>query len=151
MATPYDPALPLILYVEDEADDAFFMRNAFRKAGIRFPLLVIEDGEQALAFLARKPPFDSPLDNPVPSLVLLDLNLPLRSGFEVLEWVRGQSKFSHIPVVIYSSSGRPEDRARATALGATEYLLKPSSGLDFVKVAEEIKVRWLLKLIPRDS
>lgn len=149
MATPYDPAHPLILYVEDEPDDAFFMRNAFRKAGIKLPLRVIEDGETAVAYLARKPPFDSHLDNPVPALVLLDLNLPLRSGFEVLEWMRAQPKLRHIPVVIYSSSGRAEDRARATALGATDYLLKPSSGLDFVHVAEEVKVRWLLPLIQR--
>lgn len=147
MATPYDPALPLILYVEDEADDAFFMRNAFRKAGIPLSLRVVEDGEQAMAYLGRKPPFNDPLDNPVPVLVLLDLNLPLRSGFEVLEWIRTQPKLQEIPVVVYSSSGRPEDRARATTLGATDYLLKPSSGLDFVHVAENVKVRWLLKYI----
>lgn len=133
----------MILYVEDEADDAFFMRTAFKKAAIALPLHIVDDGEKAVAYLAGTRPYDDRAQHPLPDLVLLDLNLPLRSGFEVLEWVRGQPDLRHLPVVIYSSSGRPEDRARATALGATDYLLKPSSGLDFIRVAQQVKQTWL--------
>jgi CheY-like chemotaxis protein len=103
----------------------------------------VDDGEKALAYLAGVPPYADRTVHPLPTLILLDLNLPLRSGFEVLAWVRAQPELRDLPVVIYSSSGRPEDRARATALGATDYLLKPSSGMGFVTVARQVKEGWL--------
>ncbi len=128
-----------VLYVEDEEYDVLFMRRAFAKAGIVQELHVVDDGQKAIDYLKLL------RSNPesVPSLVLLDLNLPLISGFEVLRWVREQQTFKTMPSVIFSSSARPEDRARATLLGADDYLQKPASALDFLAVAQLLQARWL--------
>ena len=127
-----------VLYVEDEADDVFFMERAFRKAGLPHTLYAVSDGRQAIAYLAGEKPFTR-LTHPLPCAILLDLNLPQISGFDVLSWVRAHPELGALPVVIFSSSGRREDRERAEKLGATHYLLKPISGLEFVSIATELK------------
>jgi CheY-like chemotaxis protein len=66
------------------------------------------------------------------------------SGFEVLDWVRRQPGLREVPVVVFSPSGRPEDRRRAEELGANQYVLKPASGSDFVELVREIRDGWLL-------
>jgi CheY-like chemotaxis protein len=131
-----------ILYVEDEEDDVFFMKDAFRRVGPVVSFHAVEDGERAIAYLAGSPPYMDRGEHPLPACVLLDLNLPIRSGFEVLEWLRGQPQFQQLPVVVFSSSGRPEDRQRAQQLGATDYLLKPASGREFVDTARRLSERW---------
>lgn len=126
-----------VLYVEDEADDVLFMRRAFRKCG--WTLQAVEDGRQAIDYLSGAAPYDDRERHPLPSLVLLDLNLPRVSGFEVLQWIRSREDLRGIPVVVFSSSGRPEDRSRAASLGADDYLLKPSSGALFGEVVAALK------------
>jgi CheY-like chemotaxis protein len=122
-----------VLYVEDEEDDIFFMRRAFAKAGCADAFHAVKDGKRAITYLSGENG-----ECPSPQVILLDLNLPLVSGFEVLEWIRRQPHFQSLPVIIFSSSGRPEDRSRAEALGANDYLLKPASAEDFVSVASDI-------------
>ena len=136
---------PTILYVEDEADDIYFMRAAFEREGIAVDFRSVSDGARAMAYLAGDPPYHLRTSHPLPSLVLLDLNLPLRSGFEVLEWLRRRKELQKITVVVFSSSGRPEDRAKAEALGATEYLLKPSSGQQFGSIARAVANQWMAR------
>jgi CheY-like chemotaxis protein len=117
-----------VLYAEDEEDDIFFMRQAFTRSGREHTLHVVENGAQAIAFLRGEPPYHQ---MPRPDVVLLDLNMPLVSGFEVLFWIRRRSAFSALPVFIFSSSSFEEDREKARVLGATGYFVKPSSGLKF--------------------
>lgn len=132
-------APPTLLYVEDEADDVFFMREAFVRERVAVDLREVGDGALAMAYLAGEAPFADRARHPLPDVVLLDLNLPRRSGFEVLEWLRARAEFAALPVVVFSSSGRPEDRERAGRLGATEYVLKPSSGLQFNVVVRGLR------------
>jgi CheY-like chemotaxis protein len=132
-----------ILYVEDEQDDVFFMKDAFRRLGPPVSFHAVEDGERAISYLAGNPPYADRDQHPLPACVLLDLNLPIRSGFEVLEWLRGRPEFKELPVVIFSSSGRPEDRCRARQLGATDYMLKPTSGREFLDTARQLTERWM--------
>jgi CheY-like chemotaxis protein len=132
-----------VLYVEDEGDDAFFMQAAFKRTGLSESLYVVSDGCQALAYLAGEGPYTDRARHPLPGLVLLDLNLPLISGFDVLAWIRQQPQFQATPVVIFSSSGRPEDKERATQLGASQYVQKPASGMQFTEVARDLAQRWL--------
>ncbi len=132
-----------VLYVEDEEDDVLFMRRAFKRAGLEQGLLAVRDGQEAIAYLAGEGAYGDRGQHPVPSMVLLDLNLPLVSGFEVLKWVRQNCQLHSLPVVVFSSSARSEDRAKAQQLGADEYVEKPSSGSDFVHVAEGLKAKWL--------
>lgn len=136
--------LPTVLYVEDEADDVFFMRAAFEREGLAIDFQAAPDGARAIAYLAGEDAFADRTKHPLPSFMLLDLNLPLRSGFEVLAWLRQRTEFTALPVVIFSSSGRAEDRSRAKELGATDYLLKPSSGMQFGGVVRTLQQRWLM-------
>lgn len=128
-----------ILYIEDEADDVLFMQLAFGRVGFGAPLFAIDDGRKAIAFLSGEGDFADREKFPLPVAVLLDLNLPIYSGFEVLRWIRSQGPFEQLPVFVFSSSGRPEDRANAHELGATDYLLKPNSGNQFDAIAVRLK------------
>jgi CheY-like chemotaxis protein len=132
-----------VLYVEDEPDDVFFMQRAFKAAAIGHSLITVGDGQQAISYLSGSGCFGDRTTYPLPSLVLLDLNLPERSGFEVLEWMRQQSELNDVTVVIFSSSGRPEDLQKAQTLGASGYFIKPPSGLDFTDIARQLHERWL--------
>ena len=132
--------VPTLLYVEDEENDVLFMRRALDRAGVKVDLRTACDGDAAVAYFAAKPPR---ADNPLPDLVLLDLNLPARSGFDVLEWIRGQPDLRAIPVVVFSSSARVEDRERARLLGADDYMVKPAAPLHLVETVGDLWRRWL--------
>lgn len=137
---PTLPAHPTLLYVEDEDNDVLFMRRALARAGVEVDFQTVCDGDKALHWLEGREPYAQRV---LPRLILLDLNLPARSGFEVLEWFREQPALKHIPVVIFSSSGRPEDREKARLLGASDYVLKPTSTLNLVDIARDLHARWL--------
>jgi CheY-like chemotaxis protein len=132
-----------VLYVEDEENDALFMRMAFGKAGLDGKLRVVADGREAINYLAGRGAYGDRVEHPLPMLILLDLNLPIVSGFEVLKWVRQQAAFQSLPVVVFSSSVRKSDKQTALELGANEYVEKPSSALEFPKVLDGLKKRWL--------
>ncbi len=131
-----------VLYVEDEENDAYFMRRSFVRAGLEGCLNVVGDGQAAIDYLAGRGPFADRLKYPLPAVALLDLNLPTVSGFELLQWIRQQAEFQRLPVVIFSSSSRAEDRLRARALGASDYLEKPDSGSEFGGIVEVLNCRW---------
>jgi CheY-like chemotaxis protein len=128
-----------VLYVEDEPDDVFFMSLAFRRESVQAEFKTVEDGRRAIAYLAGEEAYADRETFPLPRLVLLDLNLPVPSGFEVLQWIRQQEQFRELPVIVFSSSGRPEDRERACRNGATDYFLKPSSGLQFADTVRKLQ------------
>jgi len=132
-----------VLYVEDEENDLLFMQRAFRKAGIGPALRAVGNGQEAIDYLAGNGGFADRARNPLPAVVLLDLNLPVISGFEVLEWLKSQAELSALPVVVFSSSAREEDRRRAFDLGAKEYFEKPNSAFLFSPVVEVLRERWL--------
>ena len=134
-----------MLYVEDEENDALFMHKAFGRAGLSGSLKVVVDGREAINYLSGKGAYGDRSRHPLPSLILLDLNLPIVSGFEVLRWVREQAAFQTLPVVIFSSSARKSDKETALELGANEYVEKPSSALEFPRILEWLKERWLEK------
>lgn len=129
-----------LLYVEDEENDVLFMRRALARAGADCDLRSVGDGDQAIAYLSDQSSEPRP---PRPRLILLDLNLPGRSGFEVLAWCRAQPGLQGIPIVVISSSGRPEDRDKARGLGADHYYSKPTSTRLLAEIAGELRTRWL--------
>jgi len=108
-----------VLHVEDEPEDRILLADAFRRVVPDLTLRSVQDGEEAINRLS------SP--EPPPDLVLLDLKLPRRSGFEVLEWIRGSPRHKDLPVIVLTSSGEPRDIAQAYAMGATSYLVKSLS------------------------
>ena len=119
------PETGTVLYVEDEESDAFFMERAFAVAGLRSALRVVSDGRAAIEYLSGTGVYAKRNEYPVPTVVLLDLNLLSMPGFEVLQWMRSQPRFAATPVVIFSSSPRDEDKEKARELGANEFLEKP--------------------------
>jgi|GEM_PF-925647 len=114
----------LIVLVEDNEDDIFFMRRALKGAGITAPVRVLTDGQQASDFLTSAGTGGAG-NLPAPGLVFLDLKLPYCTGFEVLEAMRRQGTLENTQVVILTSSPEERDRRRARELGAAAYLVKP--------------------------
>ena len=133
-----------ILLVEDDSNDVVLMQRAFRKAKLANPLEVVTDGEAAIAYLDGIPPYDDRNRYPLPVLVLLDLKLPKKSGFEVLEWLRGQPIVGRTPVVVLTSSDETSDINRAYDLGANSYLLKVVASDALLEMVKTIKLYWLV-------
>src|SRR5205823_5373213 len=123
----------VLLYVED--DDAAFLTMQFALREFQAPIELYRaaDGDQALAFVRKSVPHQA---SPRPNLILLDLNLPKRSGMEVLAELKSDESLRSIPVIIFSSSSRANDRNRSLELGAEEYVVKPSSYERFVEAVK---------------
>lgn len=134
--------LPVILLVEDNPDDVLLVRRAVKKAALAVALQVVEDGDEAVAYLGGSGRYGERARHPLPDLVLLDLKLPKRSGLEVLRWVRSQSALDTTPVVVLTSSGEDEDVQRAYALGANSYLQKPVAFNGLVHLLGVLDLYW---------
>ena len=134
---------PAILYVEDEEADVLLLRLGFKRARLPNPIHNAVDGVQAIDYLAGNGPFADRSQHPLPSLVLLDLNLPKKSGFEVLRWAREQPQFSSLPMVIYTSSVGLTDKTTARLLGATDFLVKRGDVNHISELAQSLAGRWL--------
>jgi CheY-like chemotaxis protein len=118
----------MLLLVEDNLDDVFFLRRAMGKANISVPLHVAENGQKAIEYLQGVGEYGNRALHPLPSLVLLDLKIPYVSGFEVLIWIREQPILADLSVVILTSSPEQRDWEMAVNLGASGYLVKPPTG-----------------------
>jgi CheY-like chemotaxis protein len=124
-----------ILLAEDDESDIFLMRRAFRKAGLTHPLMVVRNGQEAIWYLNGQGVYADRKQYPWPGLFLLDLKMPVVSGFEVLTWLQKRRRPKALMVVIVSSSKLDEDVLRALELGADSYLTKPQ---DFDQLVEMI-------------
>ena len=115
-----------ILLVDDNEDDVFIMQSVFQKLQIPNPIQTLTDGDDAIAYLNGDGRYSDRARYPLPTVVLLDLNMPRRNGFEVLAWIRAQPTMKNLTVYILSASMRQVDVEQALALGANWYLIKPS-------------------------
>jgi CheY-like chemotaxis protein len=111
-----------VLLVEDDPGDALITREAFERSEIPSLLHVVSDGEKALNFLRRASDYR---DAPRPALILLDINLPRRSGLELLNELKSDRDLLTIPVVVLTTSGAQEDILRSYQLHANAYVTKP--------------------------
>jgi CheY-like chemotaxis protein len=132
-----------ILHVEDDPNDVLLVARAFRKAETAANVQVVNDGEQAVHYLSGTNSFAKREQFPLPSLVLLDLKLPRKSGIEVLEWLRSQPLVKRIPVVMLTSSRQPVDINRAYDLGVNAYLVKPVNFDSLVDMLKTLDSFWL--------
>jgi len=138
MATPLR-----ILVVEDDPDDTLLLQRAFASAPSHVPIHYVQDGQEAIDFLKAQPPFDNPIEQPLPTLVLLDLKMPRMDGFDVLEWLWRQPGQNRIVAVVFSSSNQREDINRAYALGARSYFVKPADPSQFIDIVRQLQAYWL--------
>lgn len=128
-----------LLYADDNADDRLLLRNA---AHAKFPdltLQCVEDGDAALTQLRRMVERG---EGRLPDAVLLDLNMPRKSGLATLAELKADPLLRHIPVVIVAAARRPNDPENALRLGATAFLNKPRSQRELVETLSEVCTRW---------
>jgi two-component system response regulator len=141
MTRQNNPVKPIeILLVEDNPGDVDLTREALDGCKVYNHLHVVEDGEQAMAFLKREPGFE---DVPFPDLILLDLNLPKKDGRQVLAEIKADQVLRRIPVVVLTTSQAEEDILRIYNLHANCYVTKPLDFDQFVHVVRSIEDFWL--------
>jgi CheY-like chemotaxis protein len=134
-----------ILLVDDREDDVIFFRRAFKSADLHHSITHVRDGDEAIKYLSRQAPYTDDAVYPVPDVVVLDLKMPKKDGFEVLQWLRDENRLKPAPVVVLTSSDRDDDKKRAKELGAGSYYTKPVDFTKLVGVAKDINRRWLTR------
>jgi CheY-like chemotaxis protein len=122
--------------VEDNEADAYLIEEALKATKLPVFLHIARNGEQATQFFDRA---DSESEAPCPALVILDINLPRRPGYEVLRHLRQSRRCGTAPVIVVSTSNSEEDRARMNELGANGYFRKPSEYEEFMKLADLVR------------
>ena len=132
-----------ILVVEDDENHAFFIRRAFKEAGLVNPTHYVADGDEAMAYLAGEGRYSNRAEFPLPALMLLDLKMPNTDGFEVLEWVRAHPSLCALRVIVLTTSGATSDINRAYRLGANSFLTKPMNFTELVQLTKWVKGYWL--------
>ena len=132
-----------ILLAEDREEDVILIRKAFEKAGIRNPLFIVRNGEEAINYLTGVARFSDRRQYPLPALLLLDLKMPGADGFDVLRWLKTQPDLVPLRVVVLTSSEDIRDVNKAYQLGANSFLVKPLDFHNTVAMAETIMDYWL--------
>ena len=137
-----------ILLVEDDPHDVELIQLSFENYNFVNQIDVAEDGEQALHYLFGKG--GNPPTNPLARVVLLDLKLPKLNGIQVLEAIRNHPRTQHLAVVIMTSSAEDRDLEACYNLGVNSYIVKPLDFQQFIDVARQVGVYWMiLNQIPR--
>ncbi|MBS1188786.1 MAG: response regulator [Rhodocyclaceae bacterium] len=134
-----------ILMVEDDPGDVFLIREALKSSALRFMLHHADNGEKALDFLHRRPPFEAAER---PHLILLDLNLPRVNGIEVLRDIKSVPELSGIPVIVLSTSKSETDAHLCRQMGADDFISKAPSFEEFLAVGKVIEDFWLERQNP---
>lgn len=134
----------IVLLVEDDLTDSKLIRRAFDKASVSARLVRVKDGDDAVAYLDGTGPYTDREEHPSPTLVLLDIKLPRRSGFEVLSWIRRDARpLRRTPVVMLTSSRHAVDINRAYEMGANAYTVKPDTHAEMVRLLGAIQAFWV--------
>lgn len=133
-----------ILLVEDEPQDVELTLHAFKKARLTNPIHVVRDGLEALHFLFAAGRYAVRKEDPLPGVILLDLNLPTIDGLEVLRRVKADARTQKIPVVILTVSKRDRDISECQRLGAETYIVKPVGFQNFSEVTSRLSLSWVL-------
>jgi len=137
-----DGVMPTILLAEDREDDVILLQRAFKEGGIRYPLNVVRDGEEAISYLSGLGRYSNRECYPFPALFLLDLTLPGTDGFEVLRWIRSRPDLMDLPVVVLTQSDKIRDVNQAYRLGACSFIVKTLDFQDAVAFAQSMSEYW---------
>lgn len=132
-----------VLLVEDNPSDVFIIQRTFRKLKADISIEVAADGDEAIAYLSGNGKYADREKFPLPALILLDLKLPRRSGFEVLDWLKKQPVLARLPVVVLTSSRQSLDINRAYDSGANSYLVKTVNPSETEELGKIIQRYWL--------
>lgn len=130
-----------ILVVEDNDDDVVLIQAAFSEGKVVNRLIFVHDGEEAMTYLRKQGAY---VAAPMPGIVLLDINMPKKNGFEVLADIKTDPRLRALPVVMLTVSDREEDIVRSYEQGACSYIRKPVSLTRFIAVVKEFELYWSL-------
>jgi len=137
------PFFKTVLLVEDTEDELFLFKKACERAGVTFALQVARDGAQAIAYLSGAGVYADRNRYPMPALLILDINMPSVSGFEVLRWVRAHPDAKQLIVVMFTTSSAESDIRHAYDLLANSYLVKPVNVSHLVETVSTLERYWL--------
>ncbi|SDL76465.1 response regulator [Maricaulis salignorans] len=131
------------LMVDDDPDDRMLFKEACDEVRLRNPVEFLENGEQLVDYLNRKGPYAALTDQPLPGIILLDLNMPLKDGREALEEIKASAELRHIPVIVLTTSKNEDDILSSYGLGASSYIVKPVSLDRLMRVVNSIGEYWV--------
>jgi CheY-like chemotaxis protein len=139
-----------ILVVEDEPHDQEFIVKAFRDLGLSGPILTVDDGLQAIAYMMGEDKYSDRTKYPYPTFIITDLKMPGAGadGFAVLEHLKANPAWAIIPTVVLSASSDPDDVRTAYLLGASSYLLKPRGFTELRSLLKTVHEYWTVCQIP---
>jgi len=135
---------PVVLVAEDREDDVFMLRRSFEHVGFDTPVQYVRDGEECIAYLAGKGRFANRDEYPLPGVLLLDLKMPRKNGFEVLEWIRNQPHLAQLRTIVLTTSEDVFEVNRAYKLGAASFLTKPLNFTEFKDTIVAVHNYWLM-------
>jgi two-component system, chemotaxis family, response regulator Rcp1 len=124
-----------LLVVEDNSADVWLLKEAIQFYKVPVDLYLVQDGEAAVRFIEEA---GTNPDAPCPELVLLDLNLPKKTGREVLRYLKASQRYRQIPVIVMTSSDSPKDRMDVVSLGATRFFRKPADYESFLEIGNTL-------------
>lgn len=132
-----------ILIADDDVDDCLLTKDAFESSKIGNSINFVHDGEQLIRYLRRVHPYDDGAIYPMPGLILLDLNMPLKDGREALAEIKADEKLRSIPIIILTTSSSEEDVANSYADGVNSFITKPVTFTGLQNVVKGISQCWL--------
>ncbi len=133
-----------ILLIEDNKSDIDLTLRAFKKANIENPVVILEDGKEALDYIFSRDKYQNNTYLEDPELILLDLKLPIIDGIQVLKEIRSNEKTRHYIVIILTSSKEESDLIMSYNLGVNSYIRKPVDFNQFVEAIKQIGVYWII-------
>lgn len=142
MANDTQATVKTILIADDDADDRLFMIEALRQNGVCHDVKFVEDGEDLMNYLTRQNGFTAE-NAPLPSLILLDLNMPRKNGFQALAEIRSHTGLRRLPVVVMSTSASNGDVFKTYDIGVNSYIVKPNNFNRLIEVVKSLKHYWL--------
>lgn len=143
----------VLLLVEDNSQDEILTLRALKNINIANRIDVVRDGQQALDYIFRAGEFADREGPDLPTVVLLDINLPRVSGLDVLDRVRADPRTRYLPVVLVTSSDEERDRLQGYQNGANSFVRKPVDAADFIETVSRLGIYWLAvnRPPPRDG
>jgi CheY-like chemotaxis protein len=143
-----DQSEPAILIVEDDINDQTFIKRAFKQSGVANHIAVVNDGEEATAYLRGIGLYADRRLHPLPRLIITDLKMPRMGGIDLLAWLKGRPEFRFIPAIVLTSSSSQSDIGNAFEHGANAYMIKPVQFGDLEKLIRTIADYWRASCLP---
>ncbi|GAB3735421.1 response regulator [Spirosoma lituiforme] len=138
----YKQELMTILIADDDSDDRLFMERALRQSGYTQTVQFVEDGEELMEYLNRSGRYANQ-NLPWPDLLILDLNMPRKNGFQALREIKDDSRLRRLPVVVMTTSSADEDILKTYTLGVNSFVTKPFNFNRLVEMVGALKTYWM--------